>query len=405
MRRYSGWITVGLALVLLGGRVIAAALAACPEQVAAALQQVDSVCSATARNQACYGYPLLEAEPQPNVVDFAFDAPGHTVDVAALRALRLLPIAEQAWGVALLRLQANLPDSSSENVTMLLFGDAQIENAALPATETEVTVPGPRSANVRLTASTRAGVIGTVRPGQTVTAVERVADSSWVRVRMPDTGELGWVSAALVSGDISMLNVADSADPHYAPMQAFYFRSGTRSDACQEAANGLLIQTPEGVGQVRLWMNEVRLHIGSTVFFQATPGGYLVVQTLEGSALVEANGIQQTAVAGTQVRVALDANGHAISAPTVPEPYDGADARVLPTRALDREIVAAEPLTTMEITRMLAPLTAVPQVNSGGNNGRGAGRGGSDNDPGNGRGRGRGRGGGNGRGGDNDDDD
>ena len=35
-----------------------------------------------------------------------------------------------AWGVALMRIQANLPDTlPGQNVTMLIFGDVQIQNA------------------------------------------------------------------------------------------------------------------------------------------------------------------------------------------------------------------------------------------------------------------------------------
>jgi uncharacterized protein YraI len=101
----------------------------CATIVQAALQTVDELCSATSRNQACYGNLTLEAEPQPDVTNLKFDAPGDIADVTDISALRLSALDEtsQEWGVSLLRLQANLPDTlPGQNVTMLLFGNVEI---------------------------------------------------------------------------------------------------------------------------------------------------------------------------------------------------------------------------------------------------------------------------------------
>lgn len=353
--------TAGILLLVLGfTTVISSALASCPERVTQALTVAREVCDGTGRNEACYGHELLEAQPASGVRDLVFNEPGHQVDVALLRSLRLMPMDEVSdlWGVALMRLQANLPATAPQHVTLLLFGDVSIENAAPPPTRADVTVISAQAANVRAAAEPDAGVIGTLQPGQTVTAVARVADSSWLRVQIPDTGEVGWVFAPLLRGDqaaIDALNVDTPREPYYAPMQAFYFQSGQDNPACEQASNGLLVQTPEGVGKVRLWMNEVRLQIGSTVFFQAQPGGDMVIQTLEGAALVEAMGVTQNAVAGTQVRVPLTEDMRPAAPPSVPEPYDGAAAQALPVAALDEPIEIAEPLTQQEIIELLAP--------------------------------------------------
>ena len=364
MKRHSSLLTSILSFLLLSVTTAASALAACPERASSALAAADNVCSQTARNRACYGHALLEAEAQPNIAptDFVFNAPGNQVDVAALRALRLMPMdaTSEVWGVALLKLQANLPDDSPEDVTMVLFGDAHIENATAPATQTDFVVTAAQAVNVRSVASPDAWVIGTLPSGQIVTGLERVSDNSWVRVRLPETGALGWVSAALLTGDLNTLNVVGAFEPHYAPMQAFYFQSGSSSAGCDQAANGLIIQTPEGMGKVRLWMNEVRLQIGSTVYFEAVPGGDMLIRTLEGSAVVEARGITQNAVAGTQVRVALDDNLRALTPPTIPEPYELAEAQALPVTLLDRQIEVAQPLTTDQITAILVQSTPEP---------------------------------------------
>jgi hypothetical protein len=104
----------------------------CPAIVETALQSLDALCQGAARNQACYGHRMLMAEAQPDVTDFQFDTPGDITPVSTIRALHLqaLDEADSAWGVALLRLQANLPDTlPGQNVTVLLFGDVTLRAA------------------------------------------------------------------------------------------------------------------------------------------------------------------------------------------------------------------------------------------------------------------------------------
>ena len=115
----------------------------------------------------------------------------------------------------------------------------------------------------------------------------------------------------------------------YQPMQAFALKTGDAESGCTNITeNGLLIQTPEGVGRVTLWINDVRVRVGSTVLFQAQPDGDLVISTFEGHAEVEAQGETQEAITGMRVRVPLDADMHPTGAPTAPEAFD-ADATEL----------------------------------------------------------------------------
>ena len=50
---------------------------ACPALVQTALGATDSFCTATGRNQACYGNFALQTIPQPNVASFVFRQPGN----------------------------------------------------------------------------------------------------------------------------------------------------------------------------------------------------------------------------------------------------------------------------------------------------------------------------------------
>ncbi|MBK9748922.1 MAG: hypothetical protein IPO91_19375 [Chloroflexi bacterium] len=103
----------------------------CPQIVETALNAADEFCTTLGRNQACYGHVALDAELQGDVEDFTFEEPGDVLNVAALDTLRLSPmnVATGEWGVALMSLQANLPDAlPGQNVIFLMFGDVEIQN-------------------------------------------------------------------------------------------------------------------------------------------------------------------------------------------------------------------------------------------------------------------------------------
>jgi hypothetical protein len=217
----------------------------CPAVVETALERLQNACAGMRGNQACYGHHTLSAQLTAGLTEFAFNGVGDITPVETIQSLHLSPFnpANDEWGMTLMRIRADIPDSApDQNVTLLAFGGVSIE---------------------------------------------------------PDT-----------SGE-------------FQPMQAFTFSTGSSSSGCSNVTeNGLLIQTPEGVGRVTLWINQVKIRIGSTVLFQAEPGGNLTISTFEGSALVEAAGEVQEAVAGTTVRVPLDDALLPIAPPTVPEVFD-----------------------------------------------------------------------------------
>jgi hypothetical protein len=346
-------------LLLLGVTPVVATFIAdaCPALVQQALDTTDEVCTTTGRNQACYGHAQMEAQAHPGAAAFTFDTAGDIIDVTDVQSLHLSPLQVENgnWGVALMRLQANLPSSQTEDLTLLTFGDVSVNNAVPTPTRLDVTVSGSDFVNVRRLPNAETAAVSVLSPGQTVTALERLEDQSWLRVELPDSGDTGWVSASLLStaGDISTLNIGQSRQPFYRPMQAFYFQSGMDQSVCANVpTNGLLIQTPEGVGEVKLLINEVNIQVGSTVLFQAEPNGEMIVTTLEGHARVEAMGVVHTAVAGTQVRVPLDANLKPSGPPSVQEAYDPAPLQALPLGNLERAIEVHPPLTEAEIQQV-----------------------------------------------------
>ncbi|MCS7071527.1 MAG: hypothetical protein NZM00_08485, partial [Anaerolinea sp.] len=116
----------------------------CPPIVNQALASVGSACDGLGRNSACYGYRAVTATfstPQP--VGY-FSWVGDTADLLTLETIRTSPLdpARSQWGVALLNVQASLPGTlPGQNLTFLLLGDAQIENAVAPETAFQGGIP------------------------------------------------------------------------------------------------------------------------------------------------------------------------------------------------------------------------------------------------------------------------
>lgn len=331
---------------------------ACPQIVEIALATTHQLCERIGENQACYGHVLVDALPQDHVEEFAFSQEGDIAELVDLKTIRLSPMDLESglWGVALMNLRAYMQYASPQPVTFLLFGDVEINNRVAPAPTIEVTVASRTAVNVRLAPTPNAGVIGVLQPGQTVTAKARLADNSWLRVALPDNDRVGWTFAANLTSeeDINTLNVVESWAPFYGPMQAFYFRSGIDDAACVESPpSGLLIQTPEGVAEVTLLVNEVSIQMSATAYLQAAPGEQMTVSVLSGWAIVEAAGRQQPVFAGTQVSIPLSADLTPVAPPSAPAPYDLAALQALPLNLLGSPVTIASPLQATQIMQLL----------------------------------------------------
>jgi hypothetical protein len=130
---------VMIALIgLLGLAPAALAQDTCPQIVQQALASLDEWCGATGRNQLCYGNVSIQAQPQPGVTEWRFEQVGDVVNIADLASLTMSALVpeENRWGVALMRVQANLPDMlPGQNVTFLMFGDVEIINEVTSESE------------------------------------------------------------------------------------------------------------------------------------------------------------------------------------------------------------------------------------------------------------------------------
>ena len=321
----------------------------CKALVTSSLTQVAKSCASVGRNRVCYGSQSINALPQPGVTTFNFDQPVQIVSAETVQSLQLsaLDVEQQKWGVALLQLQANLPDTTSnQGVTVLMFGDVKLENAVpIPATTVDLIVAN----NIPLRAAPSRGgaIIAIMKINDRMKATGRLANESWLLVQQYDGSKLGWIPGNMVkitgTAALSDLAVLDPKTPIYAPMQAFSLETGTETSTCTFAPrNGALIQSPRTPTRTLLVIDGVQIGLSSTIFVHAQASGNLVVDTLAGITTIAVNGKMQTGYTGTQVDVPLDDTLKPSGSPGSPKAVDGGDLPFLPLGNLPIPVSVAQ---------------------------------------------------------------
>jgi hypothetical protein len=331
---------------------------ACPAFVEVALAEIDQACSGTGRNQACYGNIAVNVDAREGA-SFTFEQRGDLAEVLDIDTMTLaaLDVLGEVWGVTLMKLQANIPGTlPGQNVTFLLFGDVEIQNLGSDSVTVPMTATG--SVNIRLRPTTAAqNVVGSLQRGQAIEANGILTDGSWIRVRFEGDSRTntGWISADFLAtdGDISTLPVVESGEPTYGPMQSYFFKTGIGRPECSTAPdNGILIQTPRGVGRINLQVNGIDVTLGSTMYM-TDESGFMYFFQVEGTGTVSFDGVTQFLPPGTFVTVPVDENGVPIGPPSAPIPYDPAYLAHLPLLLLPDDIVIAPPPSPDDVSSLV----------------------------------------------------
>lgn len=318
----------------------------CSALVTDALSTLDTLCEATSRNELCYGNNDVSVTTYSGD-DVAFAQPGDIVSIVDIASIHTSPFAEpDEWGIALMRVQANIPDTlPGANVTFLLFGDVTLSNAESVSTTLSASTTG--SVNIRSGPSTNHATAGSLQPGTALELIGRNAAGEWVYFTSED-GTSGWLFASLlqIEGDVMTLDAVpdDFAGSSAAmPMQAVYFSSGIGELTCGELPqDGLLIQTPNYEQPIELTLNDVAIRLGSTVYIQAEAGGNMTVYVVEGFAFVTANDETVNVPEGAVTTIEIDADLHATGTPSDPEPYGIEEVSSAPVSTLDEPVAIAE---------------------------------------------------------------
>ena len=339
---------------LLSITIVSAQVTPCPINYSRALDQTQALCDGTGRNQACYGNNTVNLTPFSETVEYDFDAPGDMTDVEIIRSLSLSALDEETgnWGISMLRLLANLDPSHTDDVTMLLFGDVDIESAVEPSEVLPITTT--TYANVRRYPSTSSPVVNSVTENTTLMATGRLSDNTWVQITDTDSDLSGWIFADLLGDfDMDILSVVEATQPYFAPMQAFYFRSGSQIDCASVPSNGIMIQTPIGVARVSVWINEVTIdflsNTGTTALIQMPSDEIMSVELLEGDAYVQSDQGGYIAVEGSSITVDLPNNDNHSPKVNPPEPTDQQSEVPPPLKLFNRLVDRVAPASTAYI--------------------------------------------------------
>jgi len=122
--------TLFLSCIVLLFTTVAMAQSTCADIVNRALEQTTVVCQNPARNTICYGNGLIFAQAADGVA-LDFDNEGDTAAIDDFAGITHTPLDEAAdiWGVSLMSLQADIPDTApGQTVQIIVFGNVEVDD-------------------------------------------------------------------------------------------------------------------------------------------------------------------------------------------------------------------------------------------------------------------------------------
>lgn len=287
------WMVSAL-LLASGALIIAPALAqtgagACPALAERAMNELGQNCGGLGRNSACYGFNRVDATFSELVAEDFFSQPSDRSELVFLSSIETAPldVDTDRWGIALLNVQANVPNTlPGQAVTFILLGDVKVDNAvplqdvAQPADPISVTAMV--AANLRSGPSPFANVIGSVPDNTELLADGLSTDGQWARVIF-ENGP-AWINRELITSTADISALPTLSAERRSPMQAFYFRTGIGNAACVEAPPSLLVvQGPKNVS-VDITANGADIRLSSTIVLMLIPGNRMQLIVIDGSA-------------------------------------------------------------------------------------------------------------------------
>ncbi len=102
----------------------------CNDLVNRALEQTTDVCNNPERNTICYGNGIIFAQAATGVT-LDFDSEGDVAPLSDFAGITHTPLDEatEIWGVSLMSLQANIPDTvPGQTVQIIVFGNVEVED-------------------------------------------------------------------------------------------------------------------------------------------------------------------------------------------------------------------------------------------------------------------------------------
>ncbi len=245
----------------------------CSSLAEQALAAIGDNCGDLSRNSACYGFDQVTATFSAEVPDDYFGAPSDRADLAELDTLKTAAMdsAQSKWGIAVMNIQANLPNTiPGQGVLMLLVGDAEVQNAVDPSEANEVVDPLNTvvlgETNLHTSPSITSEIVNVLLANEIVLVDGFNTPRTWLRV--VNDGEVAWVEAERVARLSAMDTLPVISGNNPTAMQAFYLSTGIGEAECTEADPMIAVQSPENI-TVDLTVNGVDIRVGSLITFQS----------------------------------------------------------------------------------------------------------------------------------------
>ena len=262
---------------------------ACPALVQQALTDLGQNCDSLDRNSACYGYNRVDATFHQNQNEDFFSKPADRSQIANLQSIATAPldVDQDFWGIAVLNVQANVPNTlPGQAVTFVLLGDVKVDNAVAPEDVTQpvdpINVTTLTAANIRSGPTVNSNIIGSVPGGTELPADGHNQAGDWFRVLF--TSGPGWVSKEIISSESDLSALPVISKENRSPMQSFFFTTAIGDPACNAAPPSLLVvQGPDNV-KVDITANGADITIGSTIALMILPGNKLQLIVIHGEA-------------------------------------------------------------------------------------------------------------------------
>lgn len=341
-----------LALLVWGGGGGAQDPTVCPPNALLSYVRAGAACQELGTDQWCYGNGSATLAGAAATSDL-FAETGGRAGAGLVEAVSVATASLDApdYGIVSGRLRLTLTDPDARAVNVLLFGNATLANRVSPVVELPVTSTG--TLRIRQAPVFNAPILDELLVREGALAHGQSEDGAWLRVVVPGTNDLGWVSleVAQVTGDPATLPVVDETTPFQRPFEVMRLAS-TPEPLCGDdvAANGMLLQTPNTEDEVAFTLNDSALRVAGTIFVESD-GATTRITALEGGVWV----VDTATYVPGGAEVTLPGGA--------PVPYERARLLGLPGNNLTPRVTVGEPLGADAITARAAAYSApVPTV-------------------------------------------
>jgi hypothetical protein len=261
----------------------------CPAIVEQAFSQLGTNCADMSSNSICYGYDQLITEFAADA-NQQFERPADRAELTDLAMVDATPLntTDETWGIAVMRVQANLPNMiPGQSAAFIMIGDVSMANMVSPD---DAAIMPDEMLDVTLSSASdvlsfppdfgnrESRVVGSLASGTALKADAITADGDWVRVGAvyeiaPNlTRATAWVSAAAL-GDFDASALTVLAPDSQTPMQTFILSTGLGAPACAEVPQSQLLVQGPSTYELEFSVNGVTVRTYSTVSFSIVQSG------------------------------------------------------------------------------------------------------------------------------------